>query len=80
MTLQTLAGALATIGQIVQKQQGTAATAMQGMMTKQTGDQDWKYMVQSVNDRDLETAWVNECQAITALGGQQPPGCNGSGP
>jgi P-type conjugative transfer protein TrbJ len=77
MTLQTLAGALSTIGQLVQKQQATVTTAYQAMMTKQTGDQDWKYMIWGVNDRDTETTWVNECSAIAALGTTPGPQCAG---
>ena len=75
-----MAGLVAELAQIIQKQQGTLATATQATMTKATGDQDFKYMVQSVSDRDLETAWIGECQAISALGGTLPAGCNGSGP
>ena len=77
-TLQTLAGSLSSIGQLTQKQQNTIATALQAMLTKETGDQDWKYMVQGVNDNDLETTWVNECQAIVANGGTAPQTCNGA--
>lgn len=77
-TLQTLAGSLSSIGQLTQKQQNTIATALQAMLTKETGDQDWKYMVQGVNDNDLETTWVNECQAIVANGGTAPQTCAGA--
>jgi hypothetical protein len=35
-------------------------------------------MVQGINDNDLETTWVNECQAIVANGGTAPQTCNGA--
>lgn len=77
-TLQTLSGSLSTAGQLIQKFQATLATGQQGIMTYYTAQQDHLYLIQGVGDQDMETTWVWQCQAITALGGNLPANCAGS--
>jgi type IV secretion system protein TrbJ len=77
-TLQSLAGSLSQMGQGQQKQEATLATAMQAMISYQTTQRDQDAVHRAVEAQDLETAWVQQCQAITALGGTAPSSCQGA--
>jgi P-type conjugative transfer protein TrbJ len=77
-SLQTLAGGLSSVGQGINKQQATVATALQALISYQSTERDKEQLLRNVSDRDLETAWVLQCQAVTALGGALPNNCAGS--
>jgi conjugal transfer/entry exclusion protein len=71
-TLQSLAGSLSTLGQGVQVQQSTIATALQALISYQTTERDQDAVWRRVNDSQQEAAWVNECAALASFGGSSP--------
>ncbi len=74
-SLQTLSSQLSQVGQEIQKIESGAMACRQGTATYQASQQDFKYMVNSVKDRELEVTLNNECAAMTSLGFAQAAGC-----
>jgi hypothetical protein len=77
-SLQTLQGSLSQTGQSLQRTQMTTVANQQAELTYFAAQQDYRHMVQSITDRDLEIAWVQECAAVVNLGGALPSSCAGA--
>lgn len=73
--LQTIGSELAQMTQTLQRTQATQTTNQQAELTYLMGQQDRQYLFHTVNDHDLEGAWVSQCNDITALGGAKPADC-----
>lgn len=77
-SLQTLQASLSQTGQSLQRTQLTTVANQQAELTYLAAQQDWKRIVQSITDRDLEIVWVQECHDVVSLGGAVSPACAGS--
>lgn len=77
-TLQSLAGANATVGQMIQKQQQTVAATMQATMTYQSAQADRQLLLDGMDDVLHYEALLSGCKALAQVGGTAAE-CSGAG-
>lgn len=68
-SLQTLGSVTSSTGQLVQKLQGTLATAHQGQMGCQVAQAHRQAMLDAINTDQLSAAVRTNCVALSAVGG-----------